>query len=113
MPSSGIAALLLDDGHTVHSMLKIPTKVNETSTCGINRGTADLIYKLFFFWDEAPMMSRCVYETVGRTFKDIMKTVDPKLEHVQFEGKLNIFSNDKWHGNSESIISQCINKSCF
>ena len=45
MPSSGIAALLLDDGHTAHSMLKIPIKVNETSTCGINRGTAtaDLI----------------------------------------------------------------------
>ena len=49
MPSSGIAALLLDDGHTAHSMLIIPIKVNETSDCGINRGTADLIYKLIFF----------------------------------------------------------------
>ena len=58
-------------------------------------------------------MRRCVYETVGRTFKDIMKTVDPKLENLPFEGKLYIFSDDKWHGNSESIISQCINKSYF
>ena len=40
-------------------------------------------------------MRRCVYETVGRTFKDIMKTVDPKLEHLPFEGKLYIFSDDK------------------
>ena len=49
LPSSSIAALLRDDGHTAHSMLKIPIKVNETSDCGINRGTADLIYKLIFF----------------------------------------------------------------
>ena len=41
------------------------------------------------------MMSRYVYETVDRTFKDIMKTVDPKLEHVPCEGKLIIFSDDK------------------
>ena len=40
LSSSGIAALLLDDGHTAHSMPKIPIKVNETSTCRINRGTA-------------------------------------------------------------------------
>ena len=40
-------------------------------------------------------MRRCVYETVGRKFKDIMKTVDPKLEHLPFEGKLYIFSDDK------------------
>ena len=37
------------------------------------------------------MMSRYVYETVDRTFRDIMKTVDPKLEHVPFGGKLMIF----------------------
>ena len=97
--------------------------LNETSTCGINRGTAsaELIKRTkLFVWDEAPMMSRYVYETVDRTFRDIMKTVDPKLEHVPFGGKLMIFSGDfrqmlpvVRHGNSESIISQCINKSYF
>ena len=72
-----------------------------------------------FVWDEAPMMSRYVYETVDRTFKDIMKTVDPKFEHVPFGGKLIIFSGDfrqklpvVRHGNSGSIISH-INKSYF
>ena len=66
------------------------------------------------------MMSRYVYVTVDRTFEDIMKTVDPKLEHVPFEGKLIMFSDDFWqmlpvvrHGNSESIISQSIKKSYF
>ena len=68
-------------------MLKIPIKVNETTTCGINRGTAsaDLIKRTqLFVWDEAPLMSR--YETVDRTFKDIMNKVDPKLEHLPFGG---------------------------
>ena len=40
------------------------------------------------------MTSRFVYETVDRTFKDIMKTVDPKLKQVPFGGNLIIFSGD-------------------
>jgi len=56
------------------------------------------------------MMSKYVYETVGRTFIDIMKAVDPKLELVAFGGKLNIFRGDfrlmlsvVRHGNSEQL----------
>ena len=94
-------------------MLKIPIKVNETTTCVINRGlvSADLITKTkLIVWDEAPMMSKYVYETVGRTFIDIMKAVDPKLELVAFGGKLNLFRGDfrlmlpvVRHGNPEQL----------
>ena len=66
LSSSGIATLLLDDGHTAHSMPKIPIKVNET--CRINRGTASA--------------------------ELIKKTVDPKLKQVPFGGNLIIFSGD-------------------
>ena len=113
MASPGIAALLIHNCHTAHSMLKIPIKVNETTTCVTNRGSvsADFISKSkLFVWDEAPMMSKYVYETFGRTFIDIMKAVDPKLELVAFGGKLNKFRGDfrlmlsvVRHGNSEQL----------
>ena len=37
--SSGIAALLLKGGHTSHSCFNIPVQINESSTCGISRGS--------------------------------------------------------------------------
>ena len=73
-------------------MLKIPIKVNETTTCGVNRGTAfaDLIKRTkLFVWDESPLMSR--YETVDRAFKGIMNKVDPKLEHFNTRPAASIF----------------------
>ena len=39
MPSSGIAALLLQGGRTVHSRLKVPIRLNEISMCGISKQT--------------------------------------------------------------------------
>ena len=35
MASSGIAALLLNGGRTVHSRMKIPLSTNEYSVCGV------------------------------------------------------------------------------
>ena len=35
--SSGVAALLIIGGRTVHSRFKIPIKLNESSTCNISR----------------------------------------------------------------------------
>ena len=72
LASSGIASLLIDDGHTAHSILKIPLQVNETTFCDIkpNSPLAELIKQTtIFVWDEAPMMSKDVYETVDRTFR--------------------------------------------
>ena len=39
MASSGIAALLLQGGITVHSRLKVPIRLNEISMCGISKQT--------------------------------------------------------------------------
>jgi hypothetical protein len=123
LASSGIASLLLDDGHTAHSVFKIPLQVNTTSLCNIERNSplAQLIKETkLFVWDEAPMMSKDVHETVDRSFKDIMKTVNPQLEFVPFGGKLFIFSGDfrqllpiVRHGNRAKITSVCLNKATF
>lgn len=56
--SSGIAALLLQDGQTAHSCFKIPIDVHEESVCNIKKSTiqADLLKETdLIIWDEAPM----------------------------------------------------------
>jgi len=37
--SSGVAALLLQGGHTAHSRFKIPCEVEEDTVCDVSRGT--------------------------------------------------------------------------
>ena len=44
MASSGIAALLLQSGRTVHSGLKVPLRLNEISICSIEK--ADCLSEL-------------------------------------------------------------------
>ena len=74
--SSGLAALLLPNGRTAHSRFKIPINVNATSRCFIekrNDPVMELIKRTaLIVWDEAPMQSRAVFETVDRTLRDIM-----------------------------------------
>ena len=40
------------------------------------------------------MADKHVYETVDRTFRDIMKQVNPALEKIPFGGKIIIFGGD-------------------
>ena len=59
MASSGIAALLLEGGRTVHSRLKVPITLNELSVCNITKQSA--LAKLIqgaklLVWDEAPII---------------------------------------------------------
>src|SRR6201984_1368630 len=59
--SSGISALLLKGGRTVHLRFKVPIPINQTSFCNIptNSQLADLIrYANLVIWDEAPMQHR-------------------------------------------------------
>lgn len=59
MASSGVAALLLSNGRTAHSILKIPLKCTNETTCNIklNSDAAKLIQlSKIFIWDEAPML---------------------------------------------------------
>ena len=63
-------------------------------------------------------MNKYVYETVDRTFRDIMKKVDPDLEKIPFGGKVFVFGGDfrqilpiVTHGNRASFVSSCMNRS--
>ena len=121
MASTGIAALLLDDGNTAHSTLKIPLSCNETSVCGfkLHSNIAELIKKAdIFIWDEAPTASKFTFESVDRSFRDVMKEISPTLENEPFGGKTLIFGGDFRqmlpilpHGNRGDIISNCIKRS--
>jgi len=64
------------------------------------------------------MADKYVYETVDRSFRDIMKQVNSDLEKIPFGGKIMVFGGDfrqilpiVKHGNRSSIVSQCINRS--
>ena len=121
MASSGIAALLLDNGRTAHFKLKIPLKCNEQTNCNININTdiAKLIQRAkVFICDQAPMLEKNVYETVDRTFRDIMKIIDSDLENIPFGGKIMVFGGDFrqilpviTHANRATIVSKYINRS--
>ncbi|CAF1074549.1 unnamed protein product, partial [Brachionus calyciflorus] len=89
--SSGIAALLLEGGQTAHSKFKIPLDINENSVSGIKlqSNEAKLLKECeILIWDEAPMMSKYIFECVDRLFKDIMKS------SLLFGGKKVLFGGD-------------------
>ena len=63
LASSGIAALLLSGGRTVHSRLKVPIDINELSVCNISKQSAlaQLIKRTkLLVWDEACMSNKHV-----------------------------------------------------
>ena len=72
--SSGITALLLIGGCTIHSTFKVPIEIHESSVCNIRKNSVlgDLIRAAdLIIWDEAPMQHRHIAEAVTRTFQDI------------------------------------------
>ena len=119
--SYGIASLLLDGDRTAHYRFKIPLICDKETTCDIklNSKLGNLIKNTkLFIWDEAPMADKYVYETVDRSFRDIMQQVNSDLEKIPFGGKIMVFGGDfrqilpiVKHGNRSSIVSQCINRS--
>ena len=70
--STGIAALLLSQAMTAHSLFKVPFDTKPHSTCGISARSA--LGKLImaaeaFVWDEAPMSGKDVVECVEKLFQ--------------------------------------------
>ncbi len=66
--SSGIAALLLHQGRTAHSMLKIPIPIQPDSHCRVaadSEQAALLRAATLVVWDEAPMMHQHCFLAVG------------------------------------------------
>ncbi|KAG6527881.1 hypothetical protein ZIOFF_010015 [Zingiber officinale] len=91
MVDNGIAATLLPGGRTAHSRLKIPLMPTTDTLCKIEKQSdlAELIRRASaIVWDEAPMANRYSFESVNKTFQDIMGNV------LAFGGKTMVFGGD-------------------
>lgn len=89
--STGIAATLLINGRTAHSLFKIPIPTTEISTSSISAQTAaaqELMNTDLFIWDEAVMQHRFVFEAVNRLLQDLFQTTTP------FGGKTILLGGD-------------------
>ncbi|XP_053945028.1 uncharacterized protein LOC128854731 [Anastrepha ludens] len=93
LASSGIAATLLDGGHTAHSALKLPLNMQaiETPTCNISRssGMAKVSQQAsIILWDECPMAHKKSLEALIRTLQDLRQS------QQLFGGALILLSGD-------------------
>lgn len=113
--SSGIAALLLTGGKTVHSRFRLPLNIDESSMCTISKQSnlAALLKKAkIIIWDEAPMSHRYAMEAIDRTLQDLMDS------SMSFGGKTILLSGDFRQilpviprGSITQIVESCISKS--
>ena len=111
--ASGIAALLLPGGCTVHSRLKVLIDINELSVCRNNLLWLKLIRCTnLLVWDEACMSNKHVAECVDRSLRDICSSGIP------FGGKVVVFGGDVRqippvikHGSRAEVVSSCLNRS--
>ena len=94
--ASGVASLLLPGGRTAHSRFKIPCDLEEGSVCDIKRGSmlAELVKKTsLVIWDEALMTHRTAFETLNRTFQDLLST-EIEATNAPFGGKVVVLRGD-------------------
>ena len=113
--SSGIAALLLQNGTTVHYRFQVPLNVFEDTTCKVTvqSEAAELIRQSdLIIWDEAVMQHRYVYEAVDRLIRDITQIDIPMGGKVcvlggDFKQILPVVRN----GRRADIVGSCIKKS--
>ncbi|XP_074352232.1 uncharacterized protein LOC141691386 [Apium graveolens] len=95
--SCGIAAVLLPGGRTAHSRFHIHLKLDQDSTAGIRHGTdiAELIQHTdLIIWDKAPMQHRHAFESLDRSFRDIMSAIDKRRANKPFGGIIVVFGGD-------------------
>jgi len=112
---TGIAAMLLPGGRTVHSRFKLLLILTDTSVSSlkVNSKEASTIRKSkLIIWDKAPMASACALMVVNRLLKDIMEN------DVFFVGKVIVLGGDFRqvlpvvpHGFSQLTIQNCIKHS--
>lgn len=88
---TGIAAMLLPEGRTVHSRFKLPLNLHEHSISGlkVNSKEANNIKNArIIIWDEAPMANMYALMCVNRLLMDIMGN------DVPFGGKIVVLGGD-------------------
>jgi PIF1-like helicase/Helitron helicase-like domain at N-terminus len=113
--SSGIAAILLKGGRTVHLRFKVPIPINESSFCNIPKTSqlADLIRRAdLVIWDEAPMQHKHIMEAVDRSFRDLRDDLRP------FGGLTVVFGGDFQQilpvilkGSRAQVVGACMQRS--
>ena len=106
--STGITALLLEGGGTLHSRWKAPLTLFEGAVLNLRVNTVHAeIVRLakLCIWEEAALHNRYLFEAVNASFCDIMET------DVPFGGKLMVLAGDLYarvHSNHpHSCISIC------
>ena len=75
--TSAVAASLLEDGRTAHSVFKIPIPIYADSVCNISMESKianELRRASLIIWDEIVMCARYCIEAVDRTLRVIMKS---------------------------------------
>ena len=95
MAITASAATFFDRGRTAHYKLKIPIKVNETTTCNIKAksATAKIIERAkLIVIDEYTMGNKHLYETIDRSLRDLLNVDLP------YGGKIVLHSGD-WKQN--------------
>ena len=112
---TGIAATLMSEASTYHSMSKAPINVTKDSYLSVTRKCArgkKLIRAAVIFIDEITMMHRYQLECLDRSLQYLMGN------EVPFGGKLVVFSGDYRQclptvprGSDESTIAACANSS--
>ena len=88
---TGIAAMLLPGGRTVHSRFKLPLLLNESSVSSMNIESKEakmIAESKIIIWDEASMACSFALACVDRLLKDIMKNQSP------FGGKTIVLGGD-------------------
>jgi hypothetical protein len=112
--SSGVAAVLLDNGGTFHSRFKAPLNADENSTLNIesNSELADAIRQAhIIIWDEAPMSSKHLLNALDLFLRDIGHA------DMLFGGKVVVLGGDFRQilpvvrgGNPAKTIDVCLQK---
>ncbi|XP_066922796.1 ATP-dependent DNA helicase PIF2-like [Clytia hemisphaerica] len=88
---TGIAAILLDKGKTMHSLFKLPVPILDNSTCNVTANSAHARYlrrRDLFVIDEASMIPKFAFEAIDLMLRDICNS------NVPFAGKVILLGGD-------------------
>lgn len=106
MASTGIAAILLPKGQTVHSSFSLDVPLRRDSKSRVNSGTKKALRIMeakVIIWDEAPMSSRYALENVDEKLRELMgrKVYDEQQKkmvtiphYLPFGGKIMLLGGD-------------------
>lgn len=113
--------LLIPSGQTTHSRFPIPLNIDEFFTCNIALKSIldQLIIKVrLIIWDETLMMHKYRFEVIHKTFRGILKFVNPNSKNIPIEGKIVVLGGGfrkilhvTSKGTREDIVHASINSS--